>query len=209
MGVLSLIVTISISQTSWGQGRFNQTSLLSTQSPVYALQGQLIAGEGPDQALKARLLYNKAVMFGREFIKQYSDYFSSSFLFSRGGLPMRYYLEDQGLWYYGYGLLFLALVAISFWKGKAFAHAIQAVLLGHIAKKETVYMIYLLLLSPLAAALTVDDVPNIHRAVLMTVFLSVLSGIALALLHQIIKTKLLYLGLFTLILLESVFFYNK
>ncbi len=207
--ILSFGLTISISQTEWGKGRFEQTSLFSTQSPVYALQGELIAGEGHGQALKARLLYNKAVMFGREFLKQYGDYFSSSFLLGRGGAPKRYYLEDQGLWYYSFALLFLVLLAGALSQAKKFAQALQQILPQQLTKKYTLYFIYLLLLSPLAAALTVDDVPNVHRAVLMTVFLSVFSGISFAILSQLIKVKIFYYGLFALLLAESLFFYNK
>jgi 4-amino-4-deoxy-L-arabinose transferase-like glycosyltransferase len=110
VALVSLLITFLISQTTWGTGRFAQTSLFSQESQVYALQAEFIAGEGHQNALKAHLFYNKALMFGKEFIKQYTSYFSFDFLFAKGGLPMRYFVPDQGLWYYSYFALFLMVL---------------------------------------------------------------------------------------------------
>ena len=201
IAIISFILTLIISQTIWGTGRFEQTSLFSSQSSVYPMQAEFIAGEGHENALKARLLYNKVFMFGREFIKQYASYFSIDFLFARGGLPMRYFVPDQGVWYYSYFLLGLIFIGIEMTNKISLPTRNQ--------RNYLFYIIYLLLLAPLSAALTIDDVPNIHRAALMPVILSILSGLLLSVFYKLPKKKIVFTGFILLIVFESLYFFNK
>ena len=142
IAVVSLILTFMISQTAWGTGRFEQTSLFSQQSSVYPLQAEFIAGEGHENALKARVLYNKAIMFGKEFIKQYASYFSIDFLFASGGLPMRYFVPNQGLWYYSYLLLWLIFIGLALLKNQYFTKSISFILPTKDQRKYLFYFIY-------------------------------------------------------------------
>lgn len=209
IAVVSLILTFMISQTAWGTGRFEQTSLFSQQSSVYPLQAEFIAGEGHENALKARVLYNKAIMFGKEFIKQYASYFSIDFLFASGGLPMRYFVPDQGLWYYSYLLLWLIFIGLALLKNQYFTKSISFILPTKDQRKYLFYFIYLLLLSPLSAALTIDDVPNVHRATLMPLILSILSGLLLSVFYKLPKKKIIFTCFMFLVIFESFYFFNK
>lgn len=207
--IISFILTLIISQTVWGTGRFEQTSLFSPQSAVYPLQAEFIAGEGHENALKARILYNKAIMFGKEFIRQYASYFSFDFLFAQGGLPMRYFVPDQGLWYYSYFLLSLIFVGLALLKNEYFSKITKLFLTTKNQKKYFFYLVYLLLLAPLSAALTIDDTPNVHRAALMPAILSILSGLLLAIFSKLPKKQIIFTGFMILVAFESFYFFNK
>lgn len=173
---IALGLTLFISQTNWGTGRFEQTSLLGTNSPVWPIQSELIIGEGSSNALKARLLYNKFFMIGREFVNQYLSYFSVDFLFDKGGLPMRYFVPNVGVWYYSYLILIVGLLAFSLIKSQEFNKHLKQHLKDQQAGKIAIYLIYLLAISPLVSALTIDDTPNVHRAALLPITLSLLAG---------------------------------
>ncbi len=209
--LLGLTLTLIISQTTWGTGRFEQTSLFSQQSSVYPMQAEFITGEGTNNALKARLLYNKIIMFGKEFSKQYMSYFSFEFLFAKGGLPMRYFVPDQGLWYYSYFLLYLILISTALLKSNYFVKNSNLALATKKQKKYFFYIFYILLLSPLPAALTIDDAPNIHRAALMPLILSITSGLIVFFVQELSsKYKLIIFSFFVILLsFESFYFFNK
>lgn len=208
---VSLALTLFISQTTWGTGRFEQTSLFSQQSSVHPMQAEFIAGEGFSNAFKARLLYNKIIMFGKEFSKQYVSYFSFNFLFAQGGLPMRYFIPDQGLWYYSYFLIYLILLTTAMLNSTYFAKSVSLALPSTKQRKYFFYIFYLLLLAPLSAALTIDDVPNIHRAALMPVMLSIISGISVFFIYKLsLKYKLIISSIFIILLsFECFYFFNK
>lgn len=209
IAVIALVITWLISQTTWGTGRFEQTSLFSKESQVYALQAEFIAGEGHQNALKARLFYNKVVMFGKEFVRQYASYFSFDYLFAKGGLPMRYFVPDQGMWYYSYYLLFVFILISAITRNKFFTKYASQLLANSWQKQCFCYLCYLLLLAPLSAALTIDDVPNVHRSAMMIPFLSILAGSAFYFLWQLPYRKIVVTGFLIILGLESVYFFNK
>jgi hypothetical protein len=148
-------------------------------------------------------------MIGREFLQQYLSYFSTDFLFAQGGLPMRYYVPDQGLWYYSYLLLFLVFLAIAIFDNKYFTKNIKLILSTKQQKKWLFYILYLLLLAALPAALTIDDVPNVHRAALMPIMFSILSGLMFFIFYQLPKRTILVSCFAILVSFESFYFFNK
>jgi len=209
--LLSLGVTVYISQLPAGKGRFEQTSIISQNSPILPYQSEFISGEGFDNAFKARLLFNKPVMFGREFLKQYTSYFSTSFLFSEGGLPKRYFVPDQGVWYYSYLGIFILFVGLLIIFPDRLSKFYESILVNKQNKANVVYLIYLTLVSLVPAAMTYEDSPNVHRASLFPLFLSIWSGLFFIFLSKIRYRKFSYLAfiLFVSIFLEAMFFWNK
>lgn len=207
---LAFLTTIMISQSDWGRGRFDQTSILGRNSVVFPMQSSYIAGEGHNNALKARLFFNKPLMLTKEFFKQYMTYFSSQFFFSDGGLPMRYSVPEQGVWYYSYLLILLISILICFLRPNLLVKVKKEIFLKKINLHFFLFLIALLLLAPVPAALTCDDVPNIHRAALMAILLNVLMALPFYSLTKI-KLKRINLASIMLILicLESVYFWNK
>jgi hypothetical protein len=161
--ILAIMVTVTllISQTVWGKGRFNQTSIFYHNREVADRMAQYTAALGPGKVLEARIFHNKLVGYSREAIHQYLSYVSPTFLLSRGGKPPRYLVPDHGLLYVTFLVALLVL----------FAQKLGRLPLG---KENEVLdvknipfwwtLLGILLVAPLPAVLTLDDVPNVHRA---------------------------------------------
>ncbi|NMC36117.1 phospholipid carrier-dependent glycosyltransferase [Candidatus Beckwithbacteria bacterium] len=167
--IFFFILTLAISQTTWGRGRFDQTTLFSQQSRPYVLIENFKAGMGGRPLLETRIFHNKIVLYGRELLYQYLSYFSGDYLFSRGGMPQRYQIPDIGLIYYAY-LLGIVLFLIP---SKLLKLLGIKSLRTKIVKNDKwlfyYFLLYILLVAPLASVVTQDDVPNVHRSFLMSV----------------------------------------
>jgi hypothetical protein len=89
-------------------------------------------------------------------------------VFGNDGLPMRYALPDVGLVYYGYLMIFIL--------GFLPAKILRKIKLeinkdADYKKTEFYYLMYVLAVSIVPAALTADDVPNIHRSALLSIMI--------------------------------------
>lgn len=169
---ITLLASIILFITPAGSGRFNQV-LITGNGDIQSKIVGFIAGEGPGHVLEAKIFHNKPVTYIREFLKQYGDYFSPSFLFSRGGLPDRYVVPDVGLFYWILAPFFL-LGIVKFFQKKSF---------------ENYYLLLFLLLAPLPAAVTLEDVPNLHRAVIEVIPITIIAAAGIASLLTIFKKK--------------------
>lgn len=152
---LFLLLTFTISQTTWGRARFDQTSMFGTRfaTNIRSRIQVLATEDGPNNVKTVKIYHNKFIVFGKELVNQYLTYFSPQYLFIAGGLPYRYSVADQGLLYYS--MLPLLILALFF--------------LRNIERRMGIYLVYLLLISPMPAPLTLDDVPNVHRTLFMIV----------------------------------------
>ncbi len=192
--ILSFLTTIYISSTYWGKGRFDQTSIFSTGSGVEIQIQQLIFNE--KNILIARIFNNKIIGYGYEFIYQYFSYFDLNYLFGTKGRPILYTLPHTGLLFLSIiPLLIISLISYFQTKNKG------------IQNPFFVFIIYLLLISPIPAALTVADVPNIHRSLLLPILFIVLASYGFNSLYTIklFRIPLQYICLF-IIGLELIFF---
>jgi len=195
--IISFILTFYISSTVWGKGRFEQTSLFSPVSGVGLKLQQLIFNE--DNITTARIYNNKIVGYSKEFLYQYSRYFSFNYLFDEDGIPHIYSIPHSGL-------LHLSIIPL-----------ILASALGVIQKmndksdhKLFIYLIYILLISPIPAALTVLDVPSIHRALLtpaLIIFIVIYGFNGLIKIKKYLKYILP--PLIILFVLETIFTYHN
>jgi len=202
------VTTFAISQTVWGKGRYDQTSLFTHNNTIGGRALNYSLGLGSGRILEARIFHNKIILAGREFLRQYFSYFSFDFLAGFGGMPQRYRVPEHGQLYWS--LLALPLVSViwQFWYPQC-----REVLLSIFQQQRARYGFYVLwifLLSPVPAALTLDDVPNVHRSVLMVVVFSLVSGFFWSYIAQMrFLGKRIVLGLLvTLMVLESVHFWH-
>lgn len=207
IAIIALIVfcaglTGYISTTEWGKGRFAQTSIFSELSQVSIRNQELIYDEGTTPLKLVRFFHNKPISYAREFIVQYVTYFSPIYLALRGTLSSFYYaLPDQGLIY---GVFFIALIAVVLFHKRFYVKI----------KENTVffwYAVYLLLIAPIPSALTILDAPNVHRSVIMSVFLSPFIGYGLWMMAQVKIKKLPLIGVLALVifLYEGVYFSHQ
>lgn len=169
-----LIISFGIGMTPWGKGRFNQVAFF--RNPILTnIQESLIQGEGPNKIITARIFHNKAVIYGREFIGKYLDYFSPNFLFQNGGLPFWYTVPDTGLFFYF--TIPIILFALLFLKSDQ-------------RSQSTIwYLLILLLIAPIPGALTFDDHPNLNRAIFLIIPLTILISFGFYQLLLLLKDK--------------------
>jgi len=195
--IIAFAMTLSISSTVWGKGRFEQTSLVSPVSGIGLKIQTLIFNE--DNILVARVFNNKIIGYGREFIFQYSRYFSFNYLFGEDGIPHIYSVPYMGLLHLSI-IPFILLAAFGFIqkRNKKTDHVLF------------LYLLYILLISPIPAALTVLDVPSIHRALLTPALVIFIAAYGI---NGILDMKWLRIPLITpfviIFLGETIFFSHQ
>lgn len=196
VSIFFILVTAFISTTEWGRGRLDQTSMFGQQSGGdIEIRAQIFAQEeGSNKISEVKTYHNKAVLYAREFMRQYISYYSPQYLFTNGGLPYRYTVSDQGLLYYIF--IPLLLIALLFFKD--------------IERRYGIFLVYLAVIAPMPSPLTLDDVPNVHRSLFMIVPLTMLAAFGL---HKLIsfsnEKKYLFSILITIFLimaLENIYF---
>ncbi len=194
MLVLFVAVTLSISSTDWGRARFNQTSVF-TSAEVSNTIAAMTQDEGHSDALLARTFHNKPIGYSREFARQYFSYFSPNFLFMNGSTPHEYIIPDVGLIYIVFFVLCLGIllpVSVKF------------------NKPAYYYFLYLLLISVVPAALTIDFPPHVHRALVMTIPIVILAPLGLLKIMEFVKRKNIVLVIFFgILLLEFIYFSHQ
>ncbi len=206
ISALFFCITFMISQTTWGKGRFNQTSLFTFNGTIVGRSTNLSIGLGSGKILQARVFYNRYVLAAREFLRQYATYFSPDFLAGTGGKPERYKVFEHGELYWGFILMIIAAVIkhfISPTKESPFA-----ILFKPNRGKYFLWFMWILAVAAVPAALTLEDVPNVHRTLVSSVFWAVLFAFCWQLLFASSKvwSKALSILIVLVLIVESVYF---
>lgn len=192
--VFFFILTLGISMTVWGRARFAQTSLLTNEyvREQLSLKNEYLAGADNGNIPLARIFHNKPVAYMREFARQYLTYFSPLYLFYEGGGQYRYYnVPEQGIVLLTFGIV------------------IAAALIPH--KRYPLYtiVIYLLIVSPLSSAITIDFTPHVHRSVFMIIPLAFIATYGWIYISRFRLGKFVYASLLIIPLtLELVYFWH-
>jgi 4-amino-4-deoxy-L-arabinose transferase-like glycosyltransferase len=196
--IVFFVVTIGISLTNQGVGRFNQVAFYRNGLLTSKIE-TLKAGEGNNHVLSARIFHNKIVIYSREFLMQYFSYLSPAFLLEDKGMPGRYASPEQGLLYY---MFVPSLIA-----------ALMFFLPYSEKNRKTWFVFYLLAVAIIPAALTYEDSPNISRSAVMTVPLVILGALGIYAFFAKIKThkfrNFLLVLCFFLFLLEFIYFWHQ
>lgn len=197
--VLLIVATIGIASTKWGRARFDQTSIFKSpevREQITTRSQVLSNGLGRDNVLRARIFHNKIVLYARELVHQYFLYFSPQYLFYESGGQFRYFnVPDQGL-------VFIAVFPLLFFALMRRNKKISSVLM--------VYVVYLMLIAPITAAITVDFPPHAHRSMFMILPILLLAGVGFSELIEITKRQKLTTVLFLLVvLIETIYFWNQ
>lgn len=166
--IVLFCLTLLISRTAWGRGRFEQTSLFSEQSGVSIRMQEMTYNLGPNEVFLARLFHNKVIGYGREFVNQYLSYFSPLWLFSdEAWLKTRYAVPESGPLYL---VLILMLLAYGLPKSKTNQS------ITSIYRPGLLLIAWLLLIAPIPASLTVIESPNVRRSLLLVMPLVILAA---------------------------------
>lgn len=159
--VLSVVAFSLIFLVSGGTSRFNQVNIFSSFETDFQLKRQLqqdaIAGS---PKYISRIMHNKITNVTYTFISNYIDYFSGNFLFLKGGLPLWYLIPRAGV---------LLLIELPF-----LLYGIYYL----ISSKEKMHKIPLvwIFIAPIIPAITLDDIPNIHRSIALFPFLNLIAA---------------------------------
>jgi len=145
-------LTIGVMVQREARGRLSQVSILNDAKLGIELQ-QMPVQEGPNRVLTARFFHNKVVVYGKKILNEYLNYFSSGFLVGDSAKPIRYSIPYFGL--ITYAEIIMLMVGLVAWGGK----------------KEIGWWWLMLFLAPIPAAITIEDTPNMHRALFMVPFL--------------------------------------
>lgn len=198
--------TFIISQTTWGKGRFNQTSLFTFNGTIAGRSLNYSIGLGSGKILQARVFYNRYVLALRELLRQYSSYFSPDFLVGTGGKPERYKVFEHGELYWSF-LLIIFSSSI-----KQFVTPSKTVPTTILFKanrgKYFLWFMWILAVAAIPAALTLEDVPNVHRTLVSSVFWAILFACCWQFLYSSSQTwsKVLSMLFVFSLLAESIYF---
>lgn len=171
------LLTLLFSLDPNSRGRLNQVSIFGDIDTKYELAH---AGD---------LVNNKFTVYTKRFFNEYAKYFSPDFLVGYKAKPYRYITPGVGVLTFAEGGLFvLGLIQIA-------------------KKKESALPLLLLFASPIPAALTTEDSPNLMRSFYMLFFIVVISGYGLNFLLEIKNhKKLIKYSAFGLLFLNFFFF---
>lgn len=158
MSFLALFLVFSI---PGGTGRFNQVNIFNSFETDF-LQKQQIQEDAIAKApyFSSRFFHNKISNTMLVFISNYLEYFGFNFLFTKGGLPIWYSIPRIGLVY----ILELPFIVIG---------------LYYLVRDKNIYSkipIVWLLVAPVVSAITIDDVPNINRSLVMVPMLEIIAA---------------------------------
>lgn len=144
-----------------GNSRFSQVSIFNHPETKLVMEEQ-IREDGVSHAplLLTRAFHNKIFDYSSTFFSNYFDYFTANFLFLKGGYPIFFNVPHMGL-VYGAELVFVILGIFLLAKNKNIFYKIPLIWL---------------FLAPIAGALTVDDIPNIRRAIAMVPVLEIIAA---------------------------------
>ena len=176
-----------------GTGRYSQVNIFNNFENNFFMWQQLqedTLAQSPKYV--SRLLHNKITNNFLVFADNYFDYFSGDFLFVKGGLPNWYNVPRMGLIY---------LVESPF---------ILFGLYWLIKSNNKIHKIPLiwLLVAPIVPAITMDDIPNVNRSILMVPALEIIAAVGFINAIKSVNKKSLFVGLSALLFLGNIIYFG-
>lgn len=193
--LISAIVAFLVFGVSGGTGRYSQVNIFSSFETDFfqtqQIQEDAIAGSS---TIVSRFFHNKVTNVLLVFMSNYFDYFGLNVLFTKGGLPIWYSIPRAGLLY----LLELPFILIGIY---------------YLIRSKNIYQkipLVWLLVAPVTPAITMDDVPNINRAIAMFPMLQIIAGFGfLSFIKRIKHKKQVVVLTAFLLLLNSLYFLHQ
>lgn len=178
-----------------GSGRYNQVNIFNNFETKFFIWQEIqedTLAHSPKYL--SRLVHNKFTNNLLVFVDNYFDYFSGDFLFSKGGLPIWYNTPRMGLVYLIefpfilYGLYFLL-------KSGNKMHKLP---------------ILWLVIAPVVAAITMDDIPNINRSIIMIPAIELIAAVGFYRLVGVFnKKKVLFITISGILFFGNIFYFGN
>lgn len=137
--------------------RIRMLSIFQNPQTQLVLDEQIREDQGQNTYV-TRFFHNKLINYSLTYFENYFSYFSYDFLFTDRGLPDRYRVPDMGLLY----LYELPFILLGLWTLFTFD------------KKRAGFFFVWIILTPVGAAFTFDDIPNLQRTLIVFPALSIL-----------------------------------
>ncbi len=195
LNLILIICFFLILLISRGFSRPFEISVFNEPTTKIILKNQIFEDESQN-ALLTRILHNKLVSYSMTFFDNYFKHFSGEFLFIKGGLPLRYRIPWTGNMYLLDGL-FLVF---------GFSFMLTQVLRDK--KYIALFPILWLLLGPIPAALTFEDIPNVQRSIMMLPALVIISAYGFYTVVKLIKKRTflkIFICMYTIIFVYTFF----
>lgn len=135
--------------------RVNAVSIFSNPSTQLLLDEKIRTATVDAPYMIIRVFNNKLIDYTLALLNNYSEYFTMKFLFLQGGQPLRYLIPFHGL-FYVFEVLFLITGLYSVKNEKDFL-------------KGSGFFIFWLLVAPVAASFTTEEIPSMTRTFFMIV----------------------------------------
>lgn len=172
--IVVLIVGILIISFNGATARFNQVSIFSYPETRLVMEEQIREDGSMQSPILTRVFHNKIINNSFAFIGNYSEYLSINTLFLRPGVPKLFEIPNVGLIY----ILFIPF----------FFYGAARIIMHKDKTMKTVFI--WVLVAPITAALTVDDVPNMRRASILFPIIEMISIFGLVSFIQLFRGKL-------------------
>lgn len=170
LAILASLLAIGIIYTYLiPASRFDQISIFSDKQLKLSM-AQQIQQDGSTNPLITRFFHNKVVSYGRVIISNFQQYITGSFLFLEGGYPYRERIPDSGLFYL-WQVPFLLIGLFALFRSK---------------KKEYLFLFFWWIFLLLPAAITNDEIPNVHRALIVLPVMVIIVSIGI---YELFKYK--------------------
>ena len=176
-----------------GVNRFKAVSIFDHPYVQLILEEQ-IREDGNQNTYLTRVFHNKVFNYGREVLKNYTQHFTFDFFFLNGGLPLRENIPASGIMYLIEAPFILAGIYYLIKK----------------RNKNSSIILSWILISPISAAITFEDIPNVHRFIIAAPMLELVTAIGFFSMLDVVRRSSVKKAIITISLLSliwGVFYY--
>ncbi len=152
---------------SHATSRYNQVSFNTELNS--RIKKQLSEIDSTTPVAVTRMFHNKALNYVFIAGNYYTEFFSPNFLLFHGGPPHRYQIPNVGLIN---AVEFLGLILL---------------LITNLKRRVVIFFLTWVLIAPIAASLTSDEQPNVHRAIMMLPAMEVLASCGIVSLFESLR----------------------
>jgi len=192
---LSSLVFCLVFFVRGGTGRYSQVNIFNNFETNFFLRQEIqedAIAHSPKYV--SRLAHNKFTNDLSVFLDNYFDYFSGDFLFSKGGLPIWYNTPRMGLVYL---IEFPFILYGLYWLLKS-------------SNKMHKLPILWLVIAPVVAAITMDDIPNINRSIIMIPAVELIAAVGFYRLVEFFnKKKILFTAISGILFFGNIFYFGN
>ena len=194
---LAIASFVLVFGTSGGSNRFNQVSIFGFPETKLVMEEQIREDGGTTTPIiLTRIFHNKILNYSLTYVQNYLEYFTGGFLFIEGGRPIWLNVSRVGLVY----IIELPFIIYGLY------------LLVKEKKKWGFLVLGWLLIAPMVASLTVDDIPNTRRALVMVPVLEILAAYGVINFLESLSKRIRVIGvsiLALLFILNSLYFFHQ